>query len=166
MDKARINRARRAAARQGFTLRRSRTPDPLALDFGWHVRKGQREVARFRELDELERWLAGWRGQGAMTDACLSCRAEAPRMVTDHCHKHSRERGRLCIRCNSLMAWIDRGMAPKVSPPVTLAGLVAYAARCPDCPPLVAGDLGPARPLHYPVKYRTPTRSRSEEGSA
>ena len=58
-DKARINRARRRARRQGFTIRRSRIKDPLALDFGWHVMKGKRETARFRELDELERWLAG-----------------------------------------------------------------------------------------------------------
>jgi hypothetical protein len=59
MDQARINRARRAAERQGFSIRRSRTRDPLALDYGWHVMKGKREVTRFRELDQLERWLAG-----------------------------------------------------------------------------------------------------------
>jgi hypothetical protein len=58
-NKARINRARRHAARQGFTLRRSRTPDPLATDFGWHVERGGEEVTRFREFDQLERWLAG-----------------------------------------------------------------------------------------------------------
>jgi hypothetical protein len=58
-DKARINRARRHAARQGFTLRRSRTPDPLALDFGWHVERGGEEVSRFYDLEALERWLAG-----------------------------------------------------------------------------------------------------------
>jgi len=58
-DKARINRARLAARRQGFTLRRSRVKDPLALDYGWHVMHGKRETARFRELDELEKWLAG-----------------------------------------------------------------------------------------------------------
>jgi hypothetical protein len=57
-DKARINRVRRAAARQGLTLRRSRRRDPLALDFGWHVLRGRRELAHFRELDETERWLA------------------------------------------------------------------------------------------------------------
>ncbi len=64
MDKARINRARRAAHRQGFTLHKSRTPDPLALDYGWHVLRGKREVARFREIGELERWLAG-EGRGS-----------------------------------------------------------------------------------------------------
>jgi hypothetical protein len=57
-DKARINRARRAAGRQGLTLRRSRSRDPLALDYGWHVMKGKRELAHLRELDEVERWLA------------------------------------------------------------------------------------------------------------
>ena len=58
-EKARINRARRAAHRQGFTLRRSRARYPLAVDYGWQVMKGKRETVRFRELAELERWLAG-----------------------------------------------------------------------------------------------------------
>jgi hypothetical protein len=58
-DKARVNRARRAAERQGFTLRKSRTRDPLATDFGWHVMRGRRRVARFTDIGELERWLAG-----------------------------------------------------------------------------------------------------------
>jgi hypothetical protein len=58
-DKARINRARRAAARQGYSIRRSRTRDPLATDFGWHVMRGKREVTRFRDIGALERWLAG-----------------------------------------------------------------------------------------------------------
>lgn len=58
-DKARINRARRAAQRQGFTLHRGRTRDQLATDFGWHVMRGRRRVARFPELGDLERWLAG-----------------------------------------------------------------------------------------------------------
>lgn len=58
-DKARINRARLKARNQGFTLRRSRVKDPLAIDYGWHVMKGKREILHARELDELERWLAG-----------------------------------------------------------------------------------------------------------
>lgn len=58
-DKARINRARRRARQQGFTIRRSRIRDPLALDFGWHVLRGKREILHVRELEELERWLAG-----------------------------------------------------------------------------------------------------------
>lgn len=58
-DKARINRARRAAGRQGFVLHRGRTRDPLATDFGWHVMRGRRRVARFSDIGELERWLAG-----------------------------------------------------------------------------------------------------------
>ena len=57
-DKARENRARRAAERQGFTVRKSRTADPLALDYGWHIRRGRREVAHLRDLGQLERWLA------------------------------------------------------------------------------------------------------------
>ncbi len=58
-DKARVNRARRAAERQGFILRKSRTRDPLATDYGWHVMHGRRRVARFTEIGDLERWLAG-----------------------------------------------------------------------------------------------------------
>ncbi len=56
--KARINRARRAAARQGFTLRKSRTRDELALNFGWHIFKGSRQLAHLRSLDRVEQWLA------------------------------------------------------------------------------------------------------------
>jgi hypothetical protein len=59
MDKARINKARRAASRQGYSIRRSRTRDPLAVDYGWHVERGNREVTRFRDLEALEHWLAG-----------------------------------------------------------------------------------------------------------
>ena len=59
VTKARIARVRRAARYQGFTIRRSRIKDPLALDYGWHVMRGKREARHFRELDELERWLAG-----------------------------------------------------------------------------------------------------------
>ena len=57
MDKARIGRARRSAERQGFILTKSRTRDPLALDYGWHIHKGRRQLAHFAELDEVERWL-------------------------------------------------------------------------------------------------------------
>jgi len=58
MDKARENRARRAAERQGFTVRKSRTRDPLAIAYGWHILRGRREVAHLRDIGELERWLA------------------------------------------------------------------------------------------------------------
>lgn len=34
-EKVRENRLRRAADRQGLTLRKSRRRDPRALDFGW-----------------------------------------------------------------------------------------------------------------------------------
>ena len=57
-DKARVNRARRAAERQGFTLRKSRTRDPLAIAYGWYVMRGKRELAHLRELGEVESWLA------------------------------------------------------------------------------------------------------------
>jgi len=57
-DKARENRARRAAQRQGFALRKSGTRDELALDYGWHVMRGHRKVAHLRDIGQLERWLA------------------------------------------------------------------------------------------------------------
>jgi hypothetical protein len=56
-DKAKINRARRAAERQGLVLRRSRTRDELALDYGWHVLRGRRELAHLRDLASVEHWL-------------------------------------------------------------------------------------------------------------
>jgi len=58
MDKARENRARRAAERQGFTLRKSRTRDPLATGYGWHILRGRRQVAHLRDLPDVEQWLA------------------------------------------------------------------------------------------------------------
>jgi hypothetical protein len=58
-DKARIQKARRVARHQGFTIRRSRIKDPLAIDYGWHVLRGKREVTHLRELAGLEKWLAG-----------------------------------------------------------------------------------------------------------
>jgi hypothetical protein len=57
-DKARENRARRAAQRQGFTLIKSRRRDPLATDYGWYIRRGRRQLAHFRELADVERWIA------------------------------------------------------------------------------------------------------------
>ena len=58
VNKAQINRARRAAARQGLTLRRSRTRDQLALTFGWYILRGSRQLAHLGTLEETERWLA------------------------------------------------------------------------------------------------------------
>jgi hypothetical protein len=58
MDKARINKARRAAQRQGLTLVKSRRRDPLATDFGWYIRRGRRQLAHFTELADVERWLS------------------------------------------------------------------------------------------------------------
>lgn len=57
-DKARENRIRRAAERQGLKLAKGRTRDPLALDFGWRITRGRRKLAQLRELDDVERWLA------------------------------------------------------------------------------------------------------------
>jgi hypothetical protein len=56
-EKVRENRLRRMADRQGFQLVRSRRRDPLAVDYGWHVMRGKRKLAQFRDLDALEQWL-------------------------------------------------------------------------------------------------------------
>ena len=58
MSKARENRARRAAERQGFRLVKSRVRDPLALRYGWYICKGKRQMAHFPDLDGIERWLS------------------------------------------------------------------------------------------------------------
>lgn len=58
MDKAHENKVRRAAERQGFRLVKSRTRDPLAIDYGWHILRGRRQLAHFRDLAGAERWLA------------------------------------------------------------------------------------------------------------
>jgi hypothetical protein len=56
-EKARVNRLRRAAERQGLVLIKSRRRDPLALDYGWYIHRGQRQLAHFRDLDRVETWL-------------------------------------------------------------------------------------------------------------
>jgi hypothetical protein len=56
-EKARENRARRAAERQGFTLVKSRVRDPLALAYGWYIRRGKQQLAHFHDLAGAEHWL-------------------------------------------------------------------------------------------------------------
>jgi hypothetical protein len=65
ITKARENQARRAAQRQGFRLVKSRVRDPLALDFGWHITQGRRQLAHFRDFADAEAWIAdpGKRGE-------------------------------------------------------------------------------------------------------
>ena len=58
ISKARENRARRAAQRQGFRLVKSRTRDPLAVSYGWHVLQGRRQLAHFRDFAAAESWIA------------------------------------------------------------------------------------------------------------
>ena len=64
ISKARENRARRAAQRQGFRLVKSRIRDPLALDYGWHILQGRRQLAHFRDFTAAERWIADPGGRG------------------------------------------------------------------------------------------------------
>ncbi len=66
--KAHENRVRRAAARQGFALRKSRTPDVLALDYGWHILRGDEELAHLRDLAQVEEWLRNPASRGKGDD--------------------------------------------------------------------------------------------------
>lgn len=63
VDKVRENRLRRMARRQGFTLRKSRTRDPRALDYGiyWLIGSANNVGTDERglSLDEVERFLNG-----------------------------------------------------------------------------------------------------------
>jgi hypothetical protein len=46
-------------SKQGFTLVKSRRRDPLAIDSGhWYIWRGDRQLAHFTELADVERWLA------------------------------------------------------------------------------------------------------------
>jgi L-amino acid N-acyltransferase YncA len=56
-EKAHENRLRRSAERQGYRLIKARVRDPLARDYGWHIRQGRRKVAHFRDLADAERWI-------------------------------------------------------------------------------------------------------------
>lgn len=79
---------------------------------------------------------------------CLLCGLSELKMVADHCHGHGWVRGILCCSCNALMVFIDRRMAVRESAlkgRLTLAALVAHAARCPDCEPFGIEDLSTAR---------------------
>jgi hypothetical protein len=56
--KVQNNRLRRAAGRQGLSIRRSRTRDPLALGFGqMQVLRGEEVLFTTNDLTDLERWL-------------------------------------------------------------------------------------------------------------
>ena len=57
-EKVRENRLREAAKRQGFRLVKSRRRDRLAVDYGWYIFRGKRQLAHFRDLDGTERWLS------------------------------------------------------------------------------------------------------------
>lgn len=58
-EKVREDRLRRAADRQGLTLRKSRTRDPRALDYGLYriVDNNNYEHYSAQSLDAIERWL-------------------------------------------------------------------------------------------------------------
>ncbi len=61
-EKVRENRLRRMAERQGLTLRKSRTRDPRALDYGtWWISDARTNALLSSEtgcgLDDVEDWL-------------------------------------------------------------------------------------------------------------
>ena len=74
--------------------------------------------------------------------SCEACAAEGPGLVTDHCHEHGWVRGTLCRLCNARMVLVDDGVMPNGE---AIEGLLAIARRCPECPPVTAADLAPAR---------------------
>ena len=93
---------------------------------------------------------------------CLLCDDPSPLPRTDHCHAHGWVRGVLCPRCNTLMAFIDRRATVRessIATPLSLAALVAHAARCPDCEPFAVEDLGPTRGLATKVPLEQVTIS-------
>lgn len=61
-DKARENRLRRVAARQGLVLEKNRRRDPRAEDYGvWYLRRGSETVVQSRNLADIaehlqEKW--------------------------------------------------------------------------------------------------------------
>ncbi len=63
MIKARENRLRRAAERQGLVLRKSRTRDELALNYGWYISRGADELIHLKTLDDVQEWLANPAGR-------------------------------------------------------------------------------------------------------
>lgn len=85
-----------------------------------------------------------------MIGPCLICGTTPKRLHGDHCHRHDRQRGQVCPRCNALMRWIDQGNSPQV-PPDVLQALIAQAARCQDCPPV---DPAALIPTGLPAKDR------------
>ena len=59
--KVRENRARRAVARRGYRLEKTRRRDPNAYDYGsWRItNKAGRVVHKAPSLADVEAWLAG-----------------------------------------------------------------------------------------------------------
>ena len=56
--KVRVNRLRRKAARQGYTLRKTRRIDPDALDYGTYALVPEKGKPRmFASIDEVESFL-------------------------------------------------------------------------------------------------------------
>lgn len=103
---------------------------------------------------------------------CVLCRDLKLQPRTDHCHAHGWVRGDTCPRCNTLMALIDRRISPRESsltPPLTLAALVAHAGRCPDCEPFGVEDLGPTaslKPASTVTYYTTNIRLDDDQADA
>jgi len=57
-DKVRVNRLRRKAARQGYTLRKTRRVDPDASDYGTYTLEPEKGKPRtFASVDEVEAFL-------------------------------------------------------------------------------------------------------------
>jgi hypothetical protein len=57
-EKIRVNRLRRMAVRQGYTLRKTRRMDPRATDYGTYTLTPEKgKPTEFASIDELEKFL-------------------------------------------------------------------------------------------------------------
>lgn len=77
-------------------------------------------------------------------DACSVCNEITDLPVVDHCHEHGWARGVVCPSCNQAMAAIDRRRGISKAPE-RLVALIKHFSHCPDCTPITADGLGPAR---------------------
>lgn len=65
----------------------------------------------------------------ATTGECQMCSRDGDREV-DHCHRHGRVRGLVCLMCNMSMRTVDAEPGEAL---LAVDHFASYARRCPDC---------------------------------